>query len=117
MDFRLALEGGSEVHGSEAMAESGAEPSAAPAIVPACRKWRREIMDSPKTEADIIEGSNDFNWQICMESAFQCAGCGEWNATRVDGSAGGRQSYVEDCQVCCRPNVLRVEYDREQQEF
>jgi cysteine-rich CPXCG protein len=52
-----------------------------------------------------------------MESGFQCAGCGEWNSTAVDESAGGRQSYVEDCQVCCKANVLRVEYDPSLQEF
>jgi hypothetical protein len=46
-----------------------------------------------------------------MQAGFQCAGCGEWNETTVDESAGGRQAYVEDCQVCCRPNTLRVEYD------
>lgn len=37
---------------------------------------------------------------------FFCAYCGEENTTFVDLSAGGYQSYVEDCQVCCRPNVL-----------
>ena len=52
-----------------------------------------------------------------MESGFQCAGCGEWNATAVDDSAGHKQSYVEDCQVCCKPNLLRIEYDVGQQEF
>ncbi|HKS73975.1 MAG TPA: CPXCG motif-containing cysteine-rich protein [Terriglobales bacterium] len=52
-----------------------------------------------------------------MNSGFQCAGCGEWNSTTVDASAGRQQNYVEDCQVCCRPNVLRVEYDPEEQEF
>jgi hypothetical protein len=52
-----------------------------------------------------------------MESGFQCAACGEWNSTSVDESAGRRQSYVEDCQVCCKPNVLRVEYDNSSQEF
>ena len=46
-----------------------------------------------------------------METGFQCAGCGEWNQTTVDESAGRNQSYVEDCQVCCKPNVLRVQYD------
>lgn len=46
-----------------------------------------------------------------METGFQCAGCGEWNQTSVDESAGHRQSYMEDCQVCCKPNLLRVEYD------
>jgi Cysteine-rich CPXCG len=52
-----------------------------------------------------------------METGFQCAGCGEWNSTTLDESAGRRQSYVEDCQICCRPNVLRVEYDTVSQEF
>ncbi|MFZ0864046.1 MAG: CPXCG motif-containing cysteine-rich protein [Candidatus Sulfotelmatobacter sp.] len=52
-----------------------------------------------------------------MESGFQCAACGEWNITSVDESAGRRQNYVEDCQVCCKPNVLRVEYDASSQEF
>lgn len=52
-----------------------------------------------------------------MESGFQCAGCGEWNQTTVDESAGRNQSYVEDCQVCCKPNVLRVLYDTGEDEF
>jgi len=52
-----------------------------------------------------------------MESGFQCAACGEWNTTSVDESAGSRQSYVEDCQVCCKPNVLRIDYDNSSQEF
>ena len=52
-----------------------------------------------------------------METGFQCAGCGEWNQTTVDESAGRNQSYVEDCQVCCKPNVLRVHYDTGAREF
>jgi hypothetical protein len=52
-----------------------------------------------------------------MEAKFQCAGCGEWNSTTVDESAGREQSYVEDCQVCCKPNVLQVHYDPSAQEF
>src|SRR3984957_19447407 len=52
-----------------------------------------------------------------MESGFQCAACGEWNTTSVYESAGRRQNYVEDCQVCCKPNVLHVEYDNSSQEF
>jgi hypothetical protein len=52
-----------------------------------------------------------------VQARFQCAGCGEWNSTTVDESAGRRQSYVEDCQVCCKPNVLHVEYDTSAQGF
>lgn len=46
-----------------------------------------------------------------MDTGYQCAACGEWNETVVDLSAGFRQTYVEDCQVCCRPNVLNIQYD------
>ena len=35
----------------------------------------------------------------------------------MDESAGLNQVYVEDCQVCCKPNLLRAEYDRESEEF
>ena len=45
------------------------------------------------------------------EAGFQCAGCGEWNETVVDESAGRLQGYVEDCQVCCKPNLLAIERD------
>jgi hypothetical protein len=54
---------------------------------------------------------------IRMEARFQCAGCGEWNQTTVDESAAGRQSYVEDCQVCCKPNLLRIGWDPDAKEF
>jgi len=52
-----------------------------------------------------------------MLSGFQCAGCGQWNDTEVDESAGLSQVYVEDCQVCCKPNLLRAEYDRDNEAF
>jgi hypothetical protein len=52
-----------------------------------------------------------------MVSGYVCAGCGEWNETTVDESAGSRQRYVEDCQVCCKPNVLRVSWDVGVSEF
>ena len=47
-----------------------------------------------------------------MQAGFQCAGCGKWNETVVDDSAGLRQAYVEDCQVCCKPNLLHISWDR-----
>jgi len=52
-----------------------------------------------------------------MTSGFQCAGCGEWNETVVDVAAGTRQTYVEDCQVCCKPNILHVAWDRQAREY
>ena len=50
-------------------------------------------------------------------AGFQCAGCGEWNETVVDEQGGNRQQYVEDCQVCCKPNVLRIWWDSAAEEF
>ncbi len=50
-----------------------------------------------------------------MESTaeYTCAYCGESNLTFVDWSAGSQQSYVEDCQVCCRPNILYLRFDED----
>jgi Cysteine-rich CPXCG len=52
-----------------------------------------------------------------LTAGFQCAGCGEWNETSVDAAAGRTQEYVEDCQVCCKPNILRVSWDASTGEF
>jgi hypothetical protein len=52
-----------------------------------------------------------------MDAGFQCAGCGEWNETVVDESAGRQQAYVEDCQTCCKANLLNVRYDAQEETF
>ncbi|MEM6424353.1 MAG: CPXCG motif-containing cysteine-rich protein [Cyanobacteria bacterium P01_D01_bin.128] len=44
---------------------------------------------------------------------FYCAFCGEPNTTFIDLSAGLTQSYIEDCQVCCRPNQLFLTLDED----
>jgi len=43
-----------------------------------------------------------------VKAGFQCAGCGEWNEILVDESAARTQRYVEDCQVCCKANLVVV---------
>ena len=43
-----------------------------------------------------------------MTAVYVCAYCGETVETSVDESAGASQRYIEDCAVCCRPNVLHV---------
>ena len=48
-----------------------------------------------------------------IETEFTCSFCGEINTTTIDASAGKRQEYVEDCQVCCHPNLLHIEADPE----
>jgi hypothetical protein len=45
------------------------------------------------------------------EGSYICDGCGEEIVVPLDLSAGDRQEYVEDCPVCCRPNVIHVEFE------
>ena len=44
------------------------------------------------------------------EYAVDCPYCGEPITVLIDNSLP-EQQYVEDCQVCCRPMVLRVLVD------
>ena len=45
------------------------------------------------------------------EGTYVCDACGEEIVIPLDLSAGDSQQYVEDCPVCCRPNVIHVEFD------
>jgi transcription elongation factor Elf1 len=45
------------------------------------------------------------------EASYVCDACGEEIVIPVDMSAGESQEYIEDCPVCCRPNVVHVEID------
>jgi hypothetical protein len=45
-----------------------------------------------------------------VEAAYSCPSCGETIEIALDRSAGDDQEYVEDCPVCCHPNVIHVEY-------
>jgi hypothetical protein len=47
------------------------------------------------------------------EGRYVCDACGEEIVVPLDLSAGESQEYVEDCPVCCRPNVIHVEIDEQ----
>ncbi len=42
-----------------------------------------------------------------------CPHCGEPVEIGLDPGSGDRQEYVEDCQVCCQPWLVRVRYHRD----
>jgi hypothetical protein len=44
---------------------------------------------------------------------YGCAFCGEENELTVDSTAGRRQTFTEDCTVCCRPNLITLGIDEE----
>jgi len=46
---------------------------------------------------------------MMTEAEYTCPSCGEPIEVPIDLSAGSEQTYVEDCPVCCNPNVLHVE--------
>lgn len=45
------------------------------------------------------------------EGTYICDACGEEIVIPLDLTEGMSQEYVEDCPVCCRPNVIHVEID------
>ena len=44
------------------------------------------------------------------EDSYNCDCCGEEIVVPIDLSAGSSQEYVEDCPVCCNPNIIHVEF-------
>jgi len=40
-----------------------------------------------------------------------CPWCGEQMEIALDPGGGAVQQYIEDCQVCCRPWRVSVQYD------
>jgi hypothetical protein len=51
------------------------------------------------------------------ESSYICDSCGEEIVVPIDLAAGREQEYVEDCPVCCHPNVIRVSIDEDGEAF
>jgi hypothetical protein len=66
--------------------------------------------------ASCSTGERIVSFVMEIEATFICLYCFQVNTTVVDASGGLRQEYVEDCQVCCRPNLLQVTIDPSLQE-
>jgi len=76
----------------------------------------RSVFDSdsdqpePDEEADLDrdfplgDGTADTTGEVV------CPYCGELNEVAVDPGGGDSQEYVEDCQVCCQPWRVVVQY-------
>jgi len=46
--------------------------------------------------------------RMLVPHTLQCPYCGEAFDATLDLS-GGEQQYVEDCHICCRPIVVRIQ--------
>jgi hypothetical protein len=41
---------------------------------------------------------------------FSCPHCGVDLSARLDASGGKKQSFIQDCEVCCKPILIQVEF-------
>jgi hypothetical protein len=48
-----------------------------------------------------------------LTAATSCPYCGALSDLDIDEDGGSRQSYVQDCSVCCQPWQVEVLRDRE----
>ena len=48
-----------------------------------------------------------------LEHEFQCPYCWE-NITMLLDSSVSRQTYIEDCEICCNPIEVSVEFNQEE---
>jgi hypothetical protein len=46
-------------------------------------------------------------------TSAQCPFCGETIELVLDPGGGDTQTYIEDCEVCCRPMQVNVVYARD----
>ena len=47
------------------------------------------------------------------EATVTCPHCGEQVEITLDPSGGDVQEYIEDCEVCCNPWSVSLQYDVE----
>ena len=74
----------------------------------------RSVFDDDSNEADPFDLDRDFplgDSTADTTGVVQCPYCGEENEVSLDPGSGDVQEYVEDCQVCCQPWRVTVEYD------
>lgn len=64
--------------------------------------WTTTWDDEDPVDAETHDGEiHDAAW-------VSCPYCGEAVELRVDPTGGAQQEYVEDCEICCRPWIVRV---------
>ena len=65
--------------------------------------------DGPEDPDDHMGAPEDDAWDTQAE--VSCPYCGEGVTIGLDPGGGRSQTYVEDCQVCCQPWRVHVDYD------
>jgi len=45
---------------------------------------------------------------------FDCPYCGVENSVRLDVTGGNKQSFVQDCVICCQPIQITVQFENDE---
>lgn len=48
---------------------------------------------------------------------WACQYCGELNSVWIDLTITGKQDFIEDCRICCRPNRVIITTDEDNNIF
>jgi hypothetical protein len=73
-------------------------------------------MTEPEDERspDLDDLEADEGWEFGVgsmdEAVVVCPYCGESSVIGLDAGGGDHQEYIEDCQVCCRPWQVHVDF-------
>ena len=64
----------------------------------------------PELEAELDREFPLGDGTADIEATVDCPYCGESVVIAIDPGGGEKQEYVEDCDVCCRPWQVLVDY-------
>lgn len=67
-----------------------------------------DATDDPEADGSAPDGEA-LTWDL--EAEVVCPYCGEAVTIGLDPGGGPVQSYVEDCQVCCQPWQVYLQYE------
>ncbi len=66
-----------------------------------------DFLESPESP------ENELDAELNDTARVLCPYCGEASELLVDLAGGAAQEYVQDCEVCCQPWLVRVRLDGE----
>lgn len=82
--------------------------------------WACKLLASgeslPQVDEDSIgqrPSTKNQSGTVQQEASYLCDACGEEIVVPLDLTEGSSQTYVEDCPVCCRANIIHVQVDED----
>lgn len=103
----------------DALLEVGSDHRLADESSLAVMTWAAELLGSGQTPPWLDDAAMEtmqdegrlHSMPACNEASYLCDACGEEIVIPLDPCEGTCQQYVEDCPVCCRANLITIEYD------